>query len=157
MPAAPVLEVRDLRVEYVTTRGAVAAVDGVDLDVHEGEFVGITSNTITYGGRSPRTRADSRKSRLRSDSVCARSWLAPYDQPVTTSTTRTTGSVPFPAYVARMMISGNVGMTRNTLVTIDSTSSGIPPRYAAETPAITDSMVAKNPAATAITSDCRVP
>ena len=45
MPAAPVLEVRDLRVEYVTTRGAVAAVDGVDLDVHEGEFVGLVGES----------------------------------------------------------------------------------------------------------------
>jgi len=45
VPAAPVLEVRDLRVEYVTTRGAVAAVDGVDLDVHEGEFVGLVGES----------------------------------------------------------------------------------------------------------------
>jgi len=45
VPAAPVLEIRDLRVEYVTTRGAVAAVDGVDLDVHEGEFVGLVGES----------------------------------------------------------------------------------------------------------------
>ena len=56
-----------------------------------------------------------------------------------------------------MMISGKVGMTRNTLVSIDSTSSAIPPRYAAETPISTDSTVANSPATTAMTSDCRVP
>src|SRR5437588_65014 len=37
---------------------------------------------MMYNDRSPRTRADSRKSRLRSDSAWARSWFAPYDQPV---------------------------------------------------------------------------
>jgi peptide/nickel transport system ATP-binding protein len=45
VPAAPVLEVRDLRVEYATARGAVAAVDGVDLDVREGEFVGLVGES----------------------------------------------------------------------------------------------------------------
>src|SRR5437762_6000180 len=39
------LEVRDLRVEYATSRGAVRAVDGVDLDVHEGEFVGVVGES----------------------------------------------------------------------------------------------------------------
>jgi peptide/nickel transport system ATP-binding protein len=45
VPAAPVLEVRDLRVEYATARGAVAAVDGVDLDVRAGEFVGLVGES----------------------------------------------------------------------------------------------------------------
>jgi peptide/nickel transport system ATP-binding protein len=43
--AAPVLQVRDLRVEYATGRGPVVAVDGVDLDVREGEFVGLVGES----------------------------------------------------------------------------------------------------------------
>jgi peptide/nickel transport system ATP-binding protein len=45
VPAAPVLEVRDLRVEYATARGPVAAVLDVDLDVAEGEFVGVVGES----------------------------------------------------------------------------------------------------------------
>jgi peptide/nickel transport system ATP-binding protein len=40
-----VLEVRDLVVEYATGRGAVRAVDHVDLDVSAGEFVGIVGES----------------------------------------------------------------------------------------------------------------
>src|SRR5262245_36940943 len=112
---------------------------------------------MTYERRSPRILAASRKSRLRKDKVCARSWFAPYDQPVTIRTISTTGNVPLPAYVARMMISGNVGITRKMLMIIDRTSSPTPRRYAADTPTITDSSVANAPATTAITSDSRVP
>jgi peptide/nickel transport system ATP-binding protein len=43
--SARILEVRDLRVEYGTTHGGVRAVDGVDLDVHPGEFVGIVGES----------------------------------------------------------------------------------------------------------------
>ncbi|TML21578.1 MAG: ABC transporter ATP-binding protein, partial [Actinobacteria bacterium] len=44
MPA-PILEVRDLRVEYATPRGSVQAVSGVDFDVHKGEFVGVVGES----------------------------------------------------------------------------------------------------------------
>jgi peptide/nickel transport system ATP-binding protein len=43
--SAPILEVRDLRVEYGSSRGPVGAVDGVDLDVHAGEFVGVVGES----------------------------------------------------------------------------------------------------------------
>ena len=119
--------------------------------------MGSSSKTMMYNDRSPRTRADSRKSRLRSDSAWARSWFAPYDQPVATRTSRITKKLPPPAYLLRMMISGNVGTTRKTLVKNNSTSSANPPRYAAETPIRTDRTVAKKPAITAMSNDSRVP
>jgi len=39
------LEVRDLRVEYATPGDPVVAVDGVDLDVHNGEFVAVVGES----------------------------------------------------------------------------------------------------------------
>ena len=45
MSSAPILEVRDLRVAYDTPAGAVGAVDGVDLDVRPGEFVGVVGES----------------------------------------------------------------------------------------------------------------
>ena len=42
---APVLEVRDLNVDYVTERGRVRAVDNVSLEVGKGEFLGIVGES----------------------------------------------------------------------------------------------------------------
>ncbi|WP_238163149.1 ABC transporter ATP-binding protein [Kribbella capetownensis] len=41
----PILEVRDLTVEYDTGSSPVVAVDSVDLDVHAGEFVGVVGES----------------------------------------------------------------------------------------------------------------
>ncbi len=45
MSAAPVVSVRDLRVYYGTLRGPVRAVDGVSLDIAEGEVVGLVGES----------------------------------------------------------------------------------------------------------------
>ena len=45
MPDAPVLEVRGLTVEYDTAAGSARAVDGFDLDILPGEFVGVVGES----------------------------------------------------------------------------------------------------------------
>jgi len=45
MPAEPTLSIRDLRVTFPTDSGDVQAVRGVDLDVFEGELVGIVGES----------------------------------------------------------------------------------------------------------------
>src|SRR4051812_4600019 len=45
VPSAPVLEARGLTVVYDTAAGPVTAVDDFDLDVHEGEFVGVVGES----------------------------------------------------------------------------------------------------------------
>ena len=69
----------------------------------------------------------------------------------------TTPRLPCPAYAAITMIKGNVGITRNTSVTNDKLSSAKPPRYAADTPTITESIVESAPTTKAMTSVSRVP
>ncbi len=45
MSSAPILEVRDLTVEYATARGAARAVDKVSLDLAAGEFLGVVGES----------------------------------------------------------------------------------------------------------------
>ena len=45
MTTGPVLEVRDLAVEYATERGTVRAVDGVSFDLDAGEFIGVVGES----------------------------------------------------------------------------------------------------------------
>ena len=77
---------------------------------------------------SPVARAASTKSRLRSDSVWARSTRAPQAQPVTEMTRMIPIEPLWGRYAARMIVSGRLGRTRNTFASRESTSSLIPPR-----------------------------
>ncbi|MGF6479151.1 ABC transporter ATP-binding protein [Paraburkholderia sp. JPY419] len=53
MSAAPILRIRGLRTQFPTDRSLVRAVDGVDLDVHRGECLGVvgesgSGKTVTF-------------------------------------------------------------------------------------------------------------
>ena len=41
----PVLSVRDLRVEFVTRRGILKAIDGISFDIHKGEVLGVVGES----------------------------------------------------------------------------------------------------------------
>src|SRR3954452_24511735 len=96
-------------------------------------IVGRISNRITYDFRSPRTRADSRNSRLRSERVCERSCLAPYDQPSTPSTTTSVRKPAFFSYAAITMMSRKIGSTRHASVTSEWHPAVAPAKHPAET------------------------
>ena len=49
---APVLSVRDLRVEFVTRRDTLRAIDGVSFDIAKGEVLGVSANPAP-ANRSP--------------------------------------------------------------------------------------------------------
>ena len=95
---------------------------------------------------SPLARAASTKSRLRSESVCARSTRAPQAQPVRAITSAIVSPPAEGSSPAMMMISGSAGITRNTLEMSERTSSPRPPRKPEVTPTITEMIVARMPA-----------
>src|SRR5262245_9969253 len=110
---------------------------------------GTISDMMMRQVRSPLIRAASTKSRLRSDSDCARSTRAPHAQPVnaiTPPTRRSFAESPFGRKLPTTISSGRAGSTRNTFAIMDSTSSTQPPTYPAVMPMTIDRIVAMAPA-----------
>ena len=77
-------------------------------------------------GFSPAARAAVTNSRLRMESVCARSTRAPHGQLVS-ATMIAMVSVVLLKYWTAIIASGNAGTTRKTLVMTERISSTIPP------------------------------
>ena len=95
-------------------------------------------------------------SRLRTDSVCARSTRADAAQLVSAMTT-ISGPSPFDLRSAMItMTSGRVGMTSTTLDTTLSASSGNPPAYPPPMPTTMEISVASRPAPMPMASEARV-
>src|SRR5580658_8231747 len=114
-----------------------------------GTRLGKISKVMIRQLRSPTIRAESMKSRLRMESVCARSCRAPNAQPVTlmmTPITMSFGLAPLPRNPKMTMSSGSAGSTRKMLASMESRSSAHPPKYPAVTPNSTASTVAAAPA-----------
>ena len=92
---------------------------------------GRISNVMIRQLFSPMIRAESTKSRVRMDSVWARSSRAPNAQPVTammTPITTSFGFAPLPRKPKITISSGSAGSTRKMLASMDSRSSAEPPK-----------------------------
>ena len=94
-----------------------------------GSRLGTISQPMIRPVLSPVIRADSTKSRLRSESVCARSTRAPQAQPVSAMIVPISRSSLEAGRKPKITISsGSAGMTRKMLASKDSRSSASPPR-----------------------------
>ena len=118
---------------------------------------GRMSNSMILSELSPVALAASTKSRLRSESVCARSTRAPQAQPVTVITMMMPVDPEFGRYEARMTTSGRLGMTRNTFENMDSSSLPVPDMYPPVRPTITDHSVVRMPAPNPTSMEMRAP
>ena len=78
----PVLSLRDLRVSFPTLNGTVQAVRGVDLDVHEGEMVGVvgesgSGKSVTFLGLMgllPKSTIIEGSAKIRGEELVGRSY-----------------------------------------------------------------------------------
>ena len=53
---APLLEIRDLKIEFETEEGVITAIDGVDLHVAEGETLGLVGESGCGAPSTTRSR-----------------------------------------------------------------------------------------------------